>query len=99
MSGVTARKLAGAVLLCMGLFSRFLCSPASPCLQMRHAIVILRCSEIALGAAFAFRETPIQFLLRTTAVHVARFSPFADVLTFLRLPRQTPNFASRLDKT
>ncbi|BAC45857.1 bsl0592 [Bradyrhizobium diazoefficiens USDA 110] len=64
-----------------------------------RAMSMPRCSEAVFVAAFAFGEIPPQFLLSATAVHAARFSPLADVLTFLRLsPRQAPNFASRLAK-
>jgi hypothetical protein len=59
-----------------------------------RVIAIPRCSESVAIAACAPRENPSQFLLSATAVRATRFSPLADVLTFLRLPsRQTPNFA------
>ncbi|MCP3379071.1 hypothetical protein NLM31_01280 [Bradyrhizobium sp. CCGUVB4N] len=65
-----------------------------------HVIAIPRCSEIVVVISCVRMEDPSQFLLSATAVHVTRFSPFADVLTFLRLPpRQTPNFASRTIRT
>src|SRR4051812_49273260 len=68
------------------------------CLQIKpRASLIPRCSEIVAAAAYVSRENPSQFLLSITAVHVARFSPLADVLTFLRLPLgRTQTFASRL---
>jgi hypothetical protein len=51
---------------------------------------IPRCSEIIAAVASPPPENPPQFFLSATAAHAMRFSPLADVLTFLRLSfRQT----------
>jgi hypothetical protein len=59
-----------------------------------HVMSMPRCSESVVVTSCLRLEDPSQFLLSATAAHAMRFSPLADVLTFLRLPpRQTPNFA------
>src|SRR5437764_11698458 len=88
------------LLLCMGLFSRFFWSRPSCCLQIgRASSLIPRCSERVVVATFALVDIPSQFLLSATAAQAARFSPLADVLTFLRLPLDRPKLRLSTSKT
>jgi hypothetical protein len=81
----------------MGLFPQFCFDPLRLPENQPRAILIPRCSETVIVAARAVVEIPSQFLLSATAANATRFSPLADVLTFLRLPLdRRENFASRL---
>jgi hypothetical protein len=65
-----------------------------------RAMSMPRCSEGVSSARARREKKPSQSLLSAAADHATRFSPLADVLTFLRLPpRQTKNFACSNSKT
>ncbi|TGN79076.1 hypothetical protein EOW77_0028955 [Bradyrhizobium yuanmingense] len=81
-------------------FALLYAHPGGPPDDVARALLIPRCSaRRGRRSVHPFIDIPSQFLRRAAALHPARFSRWADVLTFLRLSsRRAQNFASRLAK-